>query len=40
MHRILQSTDVPQDFIDAMDDFNQQWPILMETALNETPPDA
>jgi len=40
MELIRQSADVPQDFIDAMDDFNQQRFVLMETALNETPPDA
>jgi hypothetical protein len=40
MQRIRQSADVPQDFIDALDDFNQQRFVLMETALNGTPPDA
>src|SRR6059058_1906279 len=32
------SADIPQDFIDALDDFNQQRFVSMETALNETPP--
>ena len=35
-----QSTDIPQDFIDALDDFNQQRFVSMETALNETPLEA
>jgi hypothetical protein len=35
-----ESADIPQDFIDALDDFNQQRFVSMETALNETPPDA
>ena len=28
------SADIPQDFIDALDDFNQQRFVSMETALN------
>lgn len=34
------SSDIPQDFIDALADFNQQRFVSMETALNETPPGA
>lgn len=34
------SSNIPQDFIDALDDFNQQRFVSMETALNETPPGA
>jgi hypothetical protein len=40
VQRIRESADIPQDFIDALDDFNQQRFVSMETALNETPPDA
>jgi hypothetical protein len=40
MQRLRESADIPQDFIDALDDFNQQRFVSMETALNETPPDA
>jgi hypothetical protein len=40
MQRVLQSANVPQDFIDALGDFNQQRFVLMETALNRTPPHA
>ena len=40
MQRMRESADIPQDFIDALDDFNQQRFVSMETALNETPPDA
>jgi hypothetical protein len=32
MHK---SADIPQDFIDALDDFNQQRFVSMETALND-----
>jgi len=35
-----ESVDIPQDFIDALDDFKKQLFVSMETALNETPPDA
>jgi hypothetical protein len=34
------SSDIPQDFIDALEDFDNQRFVSMETALNETPPDA
>jgi hypothetical protein len=34
------SCDVPQDFIDALEDFDKQRFVPMETALNETPPGA
>ena len=34
------SSDIPQDFIDALADFDKQRFVSMETALNETPPDA
>jgi hypothetical protein len=30
------SVDIPQDFIDALDDFKKQRFVSMETALNET----
>lgn len=32
------SSDVPQDFIEALADFSHQRFVSMETALNETPP--
>ena len=35
-----ESADIPQDFIDALDDFKNQRFVSMETALNEAPPDA
>ena len=34
------STDIPQDFIDALEDFQKERFVSMDTALNETPPDA
>jgi hypothetical protein len=34
------SADIPQDFIDALTDFDKQRFVSMETALNETPPGA
>jgi hypothetical protein len=40
VQRIRESADIPQDFIDALDDFNHQRFVSMEIALNETPPDA
>jgi hypothetical protein len=40
VQRMRESADIPQDFIDALDDFNQQRFVSMETELNETPPDA
>ena len=40
VQRMRESADSPQDFIDALDDFNQQRFVSMETALNETPSDA
>jgi hypothetical protein len=40
VQRIRESSHIPQDFIDALDDFNRQRFVSMETALNETPPDA
>ena len=40
VQRMRESADIPQDFIDALDDFNQQRFVSMEIALNETPPDA
>ena len=40
VQRMRKSTDIPQDFIDALDDFKKQRFVSMETALNETPPDA
>jgi hypothetical protein len=32
------STEIPQDFADALDEFQKQRFVSMETALNETPP--
>jgi hypothetical protein len=32
------SDEIPQDFIDALNDFKQQRFVSMEIALNETPP--
>ena len=40
MHRMRESADIPQDFIDALDDFEKQRFVSMETVLNEMPPDA
>jgi hypothetical protein len=40
VHCMRKSADIPQDFIDALDDFKKQRFVSMETALNETPPDA
>jgi hypothetical protein len=40
MQHMRESSDIPQDFIDALDDFTKQRFVSMETALNETPPDA
>jgi hypothetical protein len=34
------STNVPEDFIDALEDFDKGRFVSMDTALNETPPDA
>jgi hypothetical protein len=34
------SADIPQDFIDALADFDKQRFVSVETALNETPPGA
>ena len=33
-------SDIPQDFIDALADFDKQRFVSIETALNETPPGA
>ena len=38
--RQLGSREIPQDFIDALDDFQKERFVSMETVLNETPPDA
>jgi len=38
--RELGSSDIPQDFIDALEDFEKERFVSMETALNETPPGA
>jgi len=38
--RELGSSDIPQDFIDALEDFEKERFVSMETALNETPPAA
>ena len=37
VQRMRESEDIPQDFIDALDDFNQERFVSMETVLNETP---
>jgi hypothetical protein len=34
------SGGIPQDFIEALEDFDKQRFVSMETALNETPPGA
>lgn len=34
------STNLPEDFIEALDDFDKGRFVSMDTALNETPPDA
>lgn len=34
------SGGIPQDFVDALEDFDKQRFVSMETALNETPPGA
>ena len=33
--RMRESAEIPQDFIDALDDFEKQRFVSMETALNE-----
>lgn len=38
--RESRSSEIPQDFIEALEDFEQGRFVSMETALNETPPDA
>ena len=38
--RMRESAEIPQDFIDALDDFEKQRFVSMETALNEMSPDA
>ena len=38
--RELASKDIPQDFIEALEDFDNQRFVSMETALNEIPPGA
>jgi hypothetical protein len=37
--RQLESDEVPRDFIEALDDFQNGRFVSMETALNETPPE-
>lgn len=34
------STNIPEDLIDALEDFDKGRFVSMDTALNETPPDA
>jgi hypothetical protein len=36
--RELRSAEIPQDFVDALEDFEKQRFVSIETALNETPP--
>jgi hypothetical protein len=38
--RRLGSGEIPQDFIEALEDFKKGRFVSMETALNEAPPDA
>ena len=38
--RELGASDIPQDFIDALEDFEKERFVSMETALNEKPPGA
>jgi hypothetical protein len=38
--RQLAGDEIPQDFIEALDDFQKGHFVSMETALNETPPGA
>ncbi len=38
--RELGSSEIPQDFIDALEDFEKGRFVSMETALNESPPGA
>ena len=38
--RLLAPGEIPQDFIDALEDFQKGRFVSMETALNEAPPDA
>ena len=40
VQRMRESADIPQDFIDALDDFEKQRFVSMETVLNEMPSDA
>ena len=40
VQRMRESADIPQDFIDALDDFEKQRFVSMETVLNEMPPNA
>ncbi|HEY4257490.1 MAG TPA: hypothetical protein VGM66_09775 [Candidatus Udaeobacter sp.] len=35
--RMRESAEIPQDFIDALSDFDKQRFVFMETALNEVP---
>jgi hypothetical protein len=36
--RAIKSSEIPQDFIEALEDFENQRFVSMETALNEKPP--
>ena len=36
--RQLGSSEIPQDFVEALEDFQKERFVSMETALNETPP--
>lgn len=40
VQRMRESANIPQDFIDALDDFEKQRFVSMETVLNEMPSDA
>ena len=38
--KVENSTDIPSDFVDALEDFQKKRFVSMETALNDTPPPA
>ena len=40
VQRMREAAHIPQDFIDALEDFAKQRFVSMETALNEMPPGA
>jgi hypothetical protein len=40
VQRMREVAEIPQDFIEALEDFEKKRFVSMETALNETPPGA